>query len=110
MQCLPDHLARVSPLIVVPAHDFDEVPIHYPGHTQIHNGGIGLVNDVRGHNGLFRNRKDLTVAFAGGLLFEKTIDLRNRSPTGGDKHDIGQRSNRHGDAHRYAIELPLVLR
>ena len=46
-QRLAQHLIRVAPFVVVPAHDLEQVPADDPGQLEIDNGRTRIANDVR---------------------------------------------------------------
>src|SRR5688572_30783313 len=44
---LAEHLIRVAPLVVVPAHDLDQVAVDHLGQLEIDDGCAGVADDVR---------------------------------------------------------------
>src|SRR5215218_2114625 len=70
----------------------------------------GSPHDVAGDKRIFGNSEDLPVAFGRGFLAKGSVDLFSGSLPTEQEHEVRDRTDRDGAAHRDAVEAPSHLR
>src|SRR6185503_16659781 len=107
---LTDQLTRISPFVVIPAHDLDQISIDDLRHAEIHYGGAWILDDVGRHDRIRGDAEDSAVPFALGFLHKQPVHLVNCGRSGCQTDDIGKRPDRNWSANRDAIEPAAILR
>ena len=103
---LPDHLAGKPPLVVVPAHDLDQCPVHYPGHPCVNHRGPRVADDVGGDDRVVGDPEDAAVTVAGRLVPEGVVDLLAGDRPGSDSHHVRDGPDRNRHPERDPLEPP----
>jgi len=89
------HLIRISPFIVVPAHDLDKIAIDHLRQGEVDYRSTRIFDHIGRHDLVFCDPEDALVSFALRLLFKKGIYLVRRRLPRGHKVDIGDGTDRY---------------
>jgi hypothetical protein len=93
-----DYLTRIAPLVVVPAHDLDEISIDHLSQAEIEHRRSGVSDDIGGDERIRRHADDAAVAVAGRLFSKDAIHFINGRRSGRQDDDVGERSDGKGRA------------
>ena len=74
-QGFANHLIRVAPLVVVPAHDLDQIAVDDLGELEIDDGGARIADDVGRDERIARYAEHAGVALRFGFFREDLVHL-----------------------------------
>ena len=104
-----DAAIGVTPLVVVPGDELEELVVQFHAGACVENAGAGVVDEVAGDDLILGVAKDaLEVSLAG--LLHGLADLLIAGGLGGLEGEINDRNGRGRHAERHAGELALHLR
>src|SRR6185295_19888164 len=107
--CLTEHLIRVAPFVVVPAHDLDQIAIDDLGELKIDDGRAWVTDDVRRDQRVTRYSEHSGIALAGGLFREHLIYLVDAGLPRGHERDVDDRANGKRRSHRNTVKQARIL-
>mgnify|MGYP001573085038 CR=1 FL=1 len=91
-----DQAVGVTPFVVVPGENFDQISVNHLGKGKVHDGGFAPSNNIGGNNGLVRDCQDAgEIVHQGGLaeeiinFFDSSFAFHNESKVGDLAGDRG---------------------
>src|SRR5688572_11989332 len=107
---LTHHLIRVAPLVVVPAHDLDQITVDDTGEVEVDDGRPWIADDVGRNQRIMRDPQHPGVALRFRFFSEDLVYFVDRGLAGGKEREVGDRSDRNRCPDGDPIESTDVLR
>src|SRR4051794_13570215 len=96
---------RVTPLVVVPGDDLDEVALQDARQQRVEDRRVRVADDARGDDRVIRVAQD---AVAGGRL-HRVVDLLDARVAAGHDREVDDRAGRDGGADCEAVQLAVEV-
>lgn len=105
-----DEAVGITPFVVVPGNNLDEIAVDDVGELKIDNAGVGIAAIIDRNELIFGGGEDALVIRIGGSALEDVIDFFFAGWTLGDCSNVGKGNYWGWNANRKTIEFALEAR